>query len=276
MRQWVFCASFSGAPLGKGISPILASVCLAGFDAFVEAYKKSFDICIDNASKAGSAISGSCLQEYALRGDLAMQMQAAAPAQTAKKQILYHRCASSFIFGVNGSKEDCRKLKTEIILFFRERLKADIAEDKLIIAHSSKKTRFLGYDIAVRWTNNAKQHRFVRLAAPNELLAKMLVVNRACKMLKGKGGIYRLKPIHRASLACCPNGVIFARFQSEMRMARRYYALACNANALQDYLKALEYSLYKTFANKYRTSVRKVKSGHAGGLCLSNMVNMLS
>lgn len=54
------------------------------------------------------------------------------------------------MIGVNGSKEDCEKIKKELTLFLRENLKLELGQEKTLITHSSKEIRFLGYNVKVR------------------------------------------------------------------------------------------------------------------------------
>ena len=46
-------------------------------------------------------------------------------------------------------------------------------------------------------------------------------------------------------------------YNAEIRGLYEYYKLANNVSVLNKYKYIMEYSMYKTFANKYNTSVKK-------------------
>lgn len=71
--------------------------------------------------------------------------------------ILNIRYADDFIIGVNGSKEDCIQIKSELSAFIATRLKMTLSEEKTLITHSGECARFLGYDVRVRRNSAVKR-----------------------------------------------------------------------------------------------------------------------
>ena len=51
---------------------------------------------------------------------------------------------------------------------------------------------------------------------------------------------------------------ILNQYNAEVRGMYNYYRLANNATVLNSFLYVMKFSMYKTFAGKYRTSMRKI------------------
>ncbi|MDN4593021.1 group II intron reverse transcriptase/maturase [Polycladomyces subterraneus] len=187
------------------------------------------------------------------------------PMDEKYKRLQYVRYADDFIIGVIGSKEDCEKIKaTE---FLAKELKLELSQEKTLITHSSKKARFLGYDITVKRSNSTKtnvngiqrrtRNMVCQLLVPREIWVKKLLEIKAMRVDPITG---QWKPIHRSALLRNDDLEILETNNSEIRGLYNYYKLANNAITLSNFKYFMEYSMYKTFAAKYNTSVKKILS----------------
>ena len=64
---------------------------------------------------------------------------------------------------------------------------------------------------------------------------------------------------------------ILNQYNAEVRGMYNYYRLANNATVLNSFFYVMKFSMYKTFAGKYRTSMRKIirKYRHNGDFTVS-------
>ena len=74
-------------------------------------------------------------------------------------------------------------------------------------------------------------------------------------VIENKIGTWKAK--HRTYLKDNDDLEILSIYNAEIRGLYEYYKLANNVSVLNKYKYIMEYSMYKTFANKYNTSVKK-------------------
>ena len=67
------------------------------------------------------------------------------------------------------------------------------------------------------------------------------------------------KPKHRAYLITKDDLEILSIYNAEIRGLYNYFKLACNVSTLNNFKYIMEYSMYKTFAAKYKTSIGKIR-----------------
>ena len=191
------------------------------------------------------------------------------------KRIQYVRYADDFLIGVIGSKEDAQNIKESVRVFIRETLHLEMSDEKTLITHSADKARFLGYDIFVRRTNAARRNKSgivnrvlngkVCLELPNEIMQKKLLGYDAMTVETGVNGKEYWKPKARYYLKDNDDLEILDQYNSEIRGFYNYYRIANNASHANSFAYIMQYSMYKTYATKYRTSMGKViKRFHIG------------
>lgn len=227
LEDWIFYPSYSGIPKGGMISPILANIYLNELDQHIEEYKQRFN-----------------------QGD------------HWRKQMHYIRYANHFMIGVVGSKEDCRMIQQDLTDFLKNNLKLELSQDKTRIIHSSKKVRFLGYDVCVP-QRRSNPNRMVQrdetnvvLYLPKEVWVKKLVEYRAIQM---NPKTKQWKAMHRPSLVHKDDLEILETYNSQIRGLYNYYKLAVNVSkSVSKFKYYMEYSMYKTFAYKYKSSVPQI------------------
>ena len=192
------------------------------------------------------------------------------------KCLYYCRYADDFIISVIGSREDAERIKADVKDFLKGALKLEMSEEKTKITHSSDFARFLGYDICVSRSNAIKYNEKgvakreysgrIMMYVPKEKWMGKLLEYHTFKIKLDESGKEKWKTIHRGKLVNHPDIEIITKFNAEIRGLYNYYRLANNVSVLNKFAYIMEYSMYKTFACKYRSTVKKIvdKYSHNG------------
>lgn len=271
----------------------MASIYLDMLDEFILDYKKRFDIGDNKHRKVNTQYNtvkykyDKTKQKYAAQWqDMSDSEKTAAlkeikhcrletlkrpyltQCDTEYKRIQYCRYADDFILGVIGSKKDAEKIKADIKIFLDEKLKLELSEEKTKITHTSKLARFLGYDITISRSESFKRNKKgvlkrefkgrVNLYVPHEKWVNKLKEYGAIKIVMDKEGKEFWKTIHRGKLINFRDIEIISKYNSEIRGLYNYYCMANNASVIGKFAYFMEYSMYKTYANKYRTTMTKI------------------
>lgn len=287
-------ATYSGTPQGGIISPILANIYLDQLDKFIEDYKKNFDkgkrradcreykrLCdrrhrlVVKISKSEGEDRKGLIEELKELDKFRRNYRAKDPMDSNYKRMQYVRYADDFIIGVIGSKADARNIKRDISLFVAEKLKLELSEEKTLITKSTKRARFLGYDIRITpYSNETKRTRkgslarnyggHVRLEVPTELVKKKLLELGAMK-IKVTNGVEIWTPTHRG-LTGRDDLSILDQYNGEVRGFCNYYDVANNKSKLHKFRYIMEYSLVRTLCCKYRCHKGKIFKKHRRGM----------
>lgn len=287
VEDWTFHNTYSGMPQGGIVSPILANIYLDKLDKYVKEYIRHFDMGTkrrpgkesnDLANERKRTVrklkkikDGTEKAALVARLKAIEQERAAFPSgdemDGSYRRLKYIRYADDFILGVNGSKEDALRIKEDIKSFLSESLALELSEEKTLITHTGKSAKFLGYEITVTRNNHQRRDvqgrlrrtygKRVRLNVSMATLRDKLLEYGAME-IKLRNGKEIWKPKCRSGLIFNDDLEILDRYNRETVGFCNYYLIANNCVVLHNFRYIMEYSMYKTFAGKYRSTVRKI------------------
>ena len=283
VEDWVYHKTYSGTPQGGIISPILANIYLDKLDKYMQEYISKFNIgkdrkrnpeyrkleikrrnFVEKLKKAESkadkdTILAKIRQVEMERRDLPYSL----PMDESYKRLQYVRYADDFLIGVIGSKKDCEKIKKDIAEFLFQKLGLELSQEKTLITHGQKKAHFLGYSIYVRKSNLPKRDKLGRmvrnyggrivLEVESSTIRDKLLSLKAMKITYVDGKeIWKSKS--RYSMKDSDDLEILRTYNSEIKGFYNYYSIANNSAVINSFKYIMEYSMYKTYATKYRTT----------------------
>lgn len=185
------------------------------------------------------------------------------------KRLKYVRYADDFLIGIIGSKQDAKEVKEDIKNFLCEKLKLELSDEKTLITHTEDSARFLGYEIFVRKSNAQRRDIAGRLRRTygKRVYLKISTETMRNKLLdygvlefRYQNGKEIWKPKCRSGLIFNDDLEILDRYNREIRGFYNYYSIANNCSELHNFRFIMEYSMYKTFAGKYKSSTRKINA----------------
>ena len=287
VEDWTFHNTYSGMPQGGIVSPILANIYLDKLDKYVKEYIRHFDMGTkrrpgkesnDLANERKRTVrklkkvkDGTEKAALVARLKAIEQERAAFPSgdemDGSYRRLKYIRYADDFILGIIGSKEDVLRIKEDIKSFLSESLALELSEEKTLITHTGKSAKFLGYEITVTRNNHQRRDvqgrlrrtygKRVRLNVSMATLRDKLLEYGAME-IQLRNGKEVWKPKCRSGLIFNDDLEILDRYNRETVGFCNYYLIANNCVVLHNFRYIMEYSMYKTFAGKYRSTVRKI------------------
>ena len=287
IEDWKFHKTHSGTPQGGIVSPILANIYLDKLDKYMMEYIRKFDKGENRKTNKeriqyeyGKRLAVVKLKSTIDKNDrkiIIKQIKAFDKERSLiscgdemdcdYKRMKYVRYADDFLIGIIGSKEDAIGIKEDIKNFLQSKLKLELSDEKTLITHSEKSAKFLGYEIYVRKSNLTKRNKTgrIRRAFNKKVYLKLTTDVMKNKLLeygvleiKIHNGKEQWKPKTRVQFINNDDLEILDRYNSEIRGLYNYYSIANNCSVMNAFKYIMEYSMYKTFACKYRTTVVKI------------------
>lgn len=287
IEDWQFHKTYSGTPQGGIISPILANIYLDKLDKYIKEYAERFNhgdkravtpeyrrLSSEIRSQARKLHKTKDVEEQQIiRKELKelkkKQLQTASsdPMDSNFKRLRYERYADDFLIGVIGSKEDCKRIKQDIKEFLKIKLHLELSDEKTLITNAKSSAKFLGYDITVRQNSTPSKNKNGRLCRgrngtvvlkiPPDVIKKKLLDYGALELVTHNGR-ENWKPRSRDYLISQEDAEIVLRYNMEIRGLYNYYALALNSGVLNNFKYVMQYSMFKTLANKHKCSKKKI------------------
>jgi hypothetical protein len=189
------------------------------------------------------------------------------------KKLMYIRYADDFLIGVIGSKHDADDIRDRCTVFLKEELNLELSDEKTLITHSSKKARFLSYDVSVFQTglkrkmhnagNPLKETRTVaskqiELRMPAHIIRDKLLEHDLVVDIDTKA-LWKSKTNPR--LLTNSDLEIVQWYNEQIRGLYNYYRLAVNVSQLMNsYYWVMKMSYFHTMASKYKTTIKKIQA----------------
>ena len=261
--------TFSGSPQGGIISPILANIYLNEFDKFMD--KIITENTIGKEKKRNPEYHRLVCKRYEAnkRGDtelaqrLLKELQfvhSRDPMDKNYRRVNYVRYADDFVIFINGDKDTGLRIKQQITVFFKEKLKLELNAEKTLITNlKDNRVKFLGYEIAKSEDNtilkvNSKGVKERSINGTIQLLVPSEVIYKKTAPYSRYGESYPF--VQRVNL---PVLDIISEFNAEIRGLYNYYCLATDVSSKVNKFKHIHYfSLAKTIARKENSTVSKV------------------
>lgn len=289
IEDWTFHKTYSGTPQGGIVSPLLANIYLDRLDKYMKEYIVKFDKGekrrpsrvrrdFENARKR-TVRKLKSVEDENERAVLIQRIKAEDKERamfpscdemdTEYKRLKYVRYADDFLIGIIGSKQDAKEVKEDIKNFLDQKLKLELSDEKTLITHTEDSARFLGYEIFIRKSNAQRRDIAGRL---RRTFGKRVYLKLSTETMRNKlldygvlefryqNGKEIWKPKCRSGLKFNDDLEILDRYNREIRGFYNYYSIANNCSELHNFKFIMEYSMYKTFAGKYKSSTRKINA----------------
>lgn len=292
VEDWKYNVTYSGAAQGSIMSPILANIYMNELDTFMQKYKTEFDKGLKRRNnpeysrykahwyESKKAVEKKWNRLTIVEKDNAKakiegkrQQWASLPSMDAMdpdyRRILYCRYADDFLIGIIGDKADAMRVRDDIRTFLSSSLQLDLSMEKTLITHSADKAQFLGYEITTsqpngefRKVNGARFRRsagVIKLYVPKEKWVNHLLKREMMIIRKDQNDKETWKPVARSNFVNRDPVEIVVAYNAEIRGLYNYYSLASNVSVLNKYYYMAQYSMYHTFAAKYRCTATQAK-----------------
>jgi hypothetical protein len=271
LEDWRFNRTLSGVPQGGVVSPILSNLVLDRLDKYVEhtlipAYTRGdrrktnppYVALTKAAWKARKVGDSETARQFSQQ---AQRIPSRDPNDPNFRRLWYTRYADDTLLGFVGPKAEAQEIKRQLAQFLKEELGLELNEAKTLITQArDEAAHFLGYEIHSLHADDKHDQRGQRcingaigLRVPREVIHAQ-----SLKYLR------QGKPIHLTQRVNDEAYSIVAQYQAEYVGIVQYYRLAYNLHQLGRLKRAMEVSLVKTLAKKFKTTCTKIYRRYRG------------
>lgn len=282
VEDWTYHQTYSGAPQGGVLSPILSNIYLHELDTFVE------DVLVPRYTRGKKRSPNLEYQRlcYRLRQERAKgkddellreleQQIRLLPSQVTQdpryRRLKYVRYCDDFLLGFIGPKSEAEEIKAAIGTFLNEKLHLRMSEAKTLVTHArTEQALFLGYAISVHHANSKISHRTGTLVKTRGINGSIRLgvpygrIDERAREYQRKG-----QPIHTSGLLAHSDAHIINAFQVRYRGLAEYYKYAVDRCYVSKLKYVMEVALTKTLAKKYKTTVPSIYRKYHGTCTVS-------
>lgn len=300
LEDWKFHRTFSGAPQGGVISPILANVYLHELDLFVAEMKARFD---KGQGRRRSAAYLEASKRIQIRRNMINRRRANGNEEEIPRlieeirewerrrlekpsvdqfdpnyrRLRYCRYADDFVIGVIGSKEDARRVMAEVRTYLAETLKLEVSAEKSGIRKADEGAMFLGYQLKTYGDGRTKrlmQHsRAVTKRVPGDRMQLHVPVDKLARFAERNrlGNLHTNRGEARCEVINNSDVAILTGYNAMLRGLAEYYKLGTLWKQQVARLHHLWWwSFMKTLSRKHKCSVKvtaeRLRNGDRLGL----------
>lgn len=287
LEDWVFHRTFSGAPQGGVISPILANIYLHELDQFMEQLKARFDKG-DRRRRSAAYLEVSkqiqirrrkierrrangheeeiptLVEEIREWERQRLEEPALDPFDPNYRRLRYCRYADDFVIGIIGSKEDARNVMAEVRNFLIETLKLEVSKEKSGIRKADEGAMFLGYSLKTygddRTTRLVQQGRAVTRRVAGDRMQLHVPIDKLARFAERQrlGNFYTNQGEARCELINNSDIAILTGYNAMLRGLAEYYKLGTLwKNEVGRLHHLWWWSFMKTLSRKLKCSVAK-------------------
>jgi RNA-directed DNA polymerase len=290
MEEWIYHHTHSGTPQGGVISPLLANIYLHELDEYMKEMQRGFhkgeyrahsrrygrysDRILSRRKKIQrlKAVNSHAPEIEEIKSEIQAldrarkRLPSVDTEDLEYRRLYYCRYADDFLIGIIGNKADAKDIMQQVEGFITQELNLNIAIEKSGIRHAKDGVMFLGYEVrsftgnrVVRTIRKGTHTTFRSMSERISLLVPKAKVMAFCQK-QGYGNYERCHADSRPRLSHRSDAEIILTYNAELRGFANYYSLSPRVK--QD-LKKLMYigtiSLFKTLANKHKSSVNKIQ-----------------
>ena len=274
VENWKYHETYSGAPQGGIVSPLIANIVLNELDKFIEdeiipefmkGKQRKFNMEYINLSsrerrarKRGDWKTAKNLRKQYTK------LPSRLPNDPGFRRLWYVRYCDDFLLGLIGTKEEALVIKKRIKEFLKS-IELEMSTQKTLITHArSGKARFLNYHINLMNSENKvsviKKHAIAgthKRRTINQQLFFSIPSDVTKEWLKKVEKGERTK--HRCELLNLSDYDIITTYEVELQGLINYYSRIHNQQQLRHLRYKWRESLIKTLAAKYRTKMKKIR-----------------
>jgi group II intron reverse transcriptase/maturase len=271
MEGWRYEKTYSGVPQGGVLSPLLSNIYLHKLDTYIEdlliPQHTSGKFRVQNPEYKGlmrKIDRARQLGDTTLERQLVQQRRKIPRGMTNDpnyRRLQYVRYADDFLLSYIGPKSEAESIKEAIGTFLRDKLQLQMSDAKTLITHArSEQARFLGYAVNTQLVND-------KLCGSGTTLKKARNVNGKIRLGIPHGLVDELiRKVYRSegkiaadhNLLAHSDAHILMTYQTRFRGLAEYYKFAADRGSLSKLRNAMQESLVKTLAKKFKTTVSRI------------------